>query len=152
MTGTIANRNADIETGPVRTSAGCRGHPLRSLRAPGGELRVGQRAEEREHATSEPDAQDRPPIRNDRRDESRRREDADTDHVGDDDGRGVYGTKPPREGRAAAGHASHFPFSTGLPLDVHFPNPPITAHASAIPCCRNSSAARALVCSAGQLQ
>ena len=48
--------------------------------------------------------------------------------------------------------ARYLPFSIAFPSDTHFSNPPATAHTSASPCRRSSSAARALDCSASQLQ
>jgi hypothetical protein len=44
------------------------------------------------------------------------------------------------------------PVAIGFPSDRHFSNPPSTAHTSGKPRRRSSSAARALVCSATQLQ
>src|SRR3989449_3447047 len=48
--------------------------------------------------------------------------------------------------------ARYLPFSIAFPSDTHFSYPPATAHTSASPCRRSSSAARALDCSASQLQ
>src|SRR5262249_25948834 len=99
-------------------------------------------------AAGHPDADDREGVRNDRRNELGRCKDAHPDHVCDDEDRRVDGAETPVE-RA---RLHHLPFATGLPSDVHFTYPPVTARTSAKPTFRKSSAARALVCSAGQLQ
>src|SRR5215467_5059900 len=52
----------------------------------GGELRVGQRAGKCECAAEQPHAENSGTVRHQRRDETRRDEDADADDVGDDDG------------------------------------------------------------------
>ncbi len=73
------------------------------LRLPRGQFRVGEGARERERAAERPHAEDRDTARQQGGDEARRREDADADDVGDDNGRRIKGSEAAIKRRACRG-------------------------------------------------